>query len=146
MPNVESGIAILASGGVGAAALKLVQIFMEHRRGTPSKAKEAADIMAATAAFQIALNTAAQGIVGDLRATVERLEAEIEDLKHENDRCRIEGEQLRQQARGMEQRIDSLLRQLKDPASTQPGGSLSGAVIELAHGDVTVTRPRRKAK
>lgn len=146
MPDVESGLAILASGGVGAAALKLVQIFMESRRGTPSKAKDAADMVAATAAFQIALNTAAQGIVGDLRATVERLEAEIDNLKHENEQCRIEGEQLRQQARGLEQRIDSLLRQLKDPASTLPGGSLSGAVIELAEGDVKVTRPRRRDK
>lgn len=144
MPNpvpIGEGLALLASGGVGAAAFKLVQIFIEKRAGAPSKAKDAADIVAATAAFQLALNAAAQGIVGDLRATVERLEAEIDDLKRENETCRLEGEQLRQNARQLEQKLDSLMRQLKDPQATRAGGSLANAVIEMADGDVKVTRP-----
>lgn len=136
---IGEGLALLASGGVGAAIFKLAQVWVEKRGSAPSKAKDAADIMAATAAFQLALNAAAQGIVGDLRATVDRLEAEIDDLKRENETCRTEGEQLRQNARQLEQKLDSLMRQLRDPQATRAGGSLATAVIELADGDVKVT-------
>lgn len=148
MPNVPigDGIALLASGGVGAAVFKLAQVWIEKRSGRPSKAKDSADIVAASAAFQLALNAAAQGIVGDLRSTVDRLEAEVENLKRDHESCQTENEQLRQAARQLEQKLDSLMRQLRDPRSTQRGGSLASAVIEFADDDVKVTRPTRGKK
>ena len=139
--------AIVGGGaGIGAFALKMGQLWMEKRAGRPSKGKDAADLVTAAAAFQVALNAAAEGRIGELVADQARLEAEIENLKQENIQCRAEGEALRQAARQLEQKLDSLMRQLRDPAATRPGGVLSGALIELADGDVKVTRPVRRKK
>lgn len=139
---LAEGLTILGvGGGVGALAFKLAQIWLEKRAAKPSTTKDAADLVSAAAAFQIALNDAAKGTVADLIANQERLEAEIENLKRENAECRVEGEALRQAARQLEQKLDSLMRQLRDPQATRPGGSLSGALIEMADGDVKVTRP-----
>lgn len=140
MPGQTIEVTALLGGGgiVGAAAFKLAEVWLSKRASAPSKAKDGADLVSAAAAFQIAMNAAAQGVIGDLRANQERLEAEIEDLKRENEQCRQEGEALRQAARQLEQKLDSLMRQLRDPASTRPGGSLASAVIEMADGDVVV--------
>lgn len=140
---VGEGLAVLTAGGFGAAAFRLAQLWLEKRASRPSTSKDAADLVSAAAAFQIALNTAAEGRIAELVANQDRLEAEIDNLKHENEQCRAESEALRQTARALEQKIDSLMRQLRDPASTRPGGALSGAVIELSDGDLTITRPER---
>lgn len=144
MPNTLEALIGVGGAGVGAIALKLAQSWLAERAKRPSPSRDAADLVTAAATFQEALNEAAGGVIAGLVANQQRLEAEIEELKRENEQCRTEGEQLRQQSRGLEQRVDSLLRQLRDPASTQPGGSLSGALIEIADGDVKVTRPRRR--
>lgn len=142
MPGQTFEVTALLGGGgvVGVAALKLAELWLAKRAAAPSKTKDGADLVTAAAAFQIAMNAAAQGVIGDLRANQERLEAEIEDLKRENEQCRQEGESLRQAARQLEQKLDSLMRQLRDLASTRPGGSLSTAVIEMAGGDISVTK------
>lgn len=141
MPGQTFEVTALLGGGgiIGAAALKLGEIWIKNRASAPSKTKDGADLVTAAAAFQVAMNAAAQGVIGDLRANQERLEAEIEDLKRENEQCRQEGEALRQAARQLEQKLDSLMRQLRDPASTRPGGSLASAVIEMADGDINIT-------
>ncbi|ADL00707.1 hypothetical protein [Brevundimonas subvibrioides] len=145
MPNtapLAEGLTLVGiGGGVGALAFRVAQIWIEKRAGRPSSTKDAADLVTAAAAFQVALNDAAKGTVADLIANQERLEAEIENLKAENVECRAEGEALRQAARQLEQKLDSLMRQLRDPQATRPGGVLSGALIEMADGDVKVSHP-----
>lgn len=54
MPDASplgEGLVLLAGGGVGAAILKLAQIWIEKRGSAPSKAKDSADLMAATAGW-----------------------------------------------------------------------------------------------
>ena len=129
---IAEGLTLLGvGGGVGAAVLKLAQIWLEKRGARPSRAKDASDIIAATAAFQLALNAAAEGIVGDLRATVERLEAEVDDLKRENVLCRSEGEVLKQADRERAQQFRSLTNLLRRKGIDLTSGDLEGSLIEL---------------
>ena len=109
-PEVMTGI---GGAGLGAVAFKLASLWLESRKGVPSKAKDAADLIAASAAFQAAMNSAAQGIVGDLRNAVERLEAEIEILKSENERCRAEAEALKQAGRERDNQFLGLTQMLE---------------------------------
>lgn len=127
-PEILTG---LGGVGLGAVALKLAQSWLESRRGVPSKAKDAADLMAAGAAFQMALNSAAQGIVGDLRSAVERLEAEIDDLKLENERCRAEAEALKQADRERAQQFRSLTQMLARKGIDLSAVDIEGSLIRL---------------
>jgi hypothetical protein len=70
--------------GIGAAILRLAQIYVEKRGSAASPSKDAADLVTAAALFQEAMNAAAQGVVGDLVANQTRLEAEIDNLKRDH--------------------------------------------------------------
>lgn len=135
--STVSVLEVLAGMVGGGALAKLVEAVMKGR--TPKK-----DVMTAVAEAADLLMDGMREDLNVLRGALATQASEIAALKAENVECRAEGEQLRQQARGLEQRLDSLLRQLRDPAATQPGGSLSGALIEMSGGDVTVSRPARK--
>lgn len=49
-PDVPATLTGLGGLGLGALALRLVQIWLESRRGQPSRAKDASDLIAASAA------------------------------------------------------------------------------------------------
>lgn len=127
-PEVLTG---LGGAGLGAVAFKLASLWLESRKGIPSKAKDTADLIAASAAFQLALNSAAQGIVGDLRSAVERLEAEIEELKRENERCRTEAEALKQADRERGQQFRSLTQMLARRGIDLTADDIEGSLIRL---------------
>jgi septal ring factor EnvC (AmiA/AmiB activator) len=126
---------LLIGGGVGAG---VVGGFWAWLKGRPTGQ---AALIGAAAQLQTALNEAAESRVAELRAEVKEMAEEIAELKRENEQCRAEGEALRGELRQQKQTIDSLMRQLRDPASTLPGGSLEGAVIHLSEGGATVTKP-----
>lgn len=130
-PDAPELLTGLGGVGLGAVAFKLASLWLESRRGAPSRAKDTADLIAASAAFQLALNAAAQGIVGDLRDAVERLEAEIEDLKIENERCRSEAEGLKQADRERAQQFRSLTRMLKRRGIDLTADDIEGSLIRL---------------
>lgn len=138
VPEILTG---LGGVGLGAAALKVAQMYIDSRRGVPSKAKDTADLIAASAAFQLALNNAAQGIVGDLRSAVDRLEAEVEDLKLENERCRAEAEALKAADRERGQQFRSLTQLLARKGIDLTSADIEGSLIRLEgdHGEVIMT-------
>ncbi|WP_309628218.1 hypothetical protein [Brevundimonas sp.] len=143
MPDI--GAAEILGGvtltGVGAGVLRLAQWWLERQGRVPSKTADAADLVTAAAAFQEALNTAAEGQIGALVARI----AAIEKSHTE---CEARCDQLAGEVRALRQSNDSLIRQLRDPASTQPGGSLDGAVIQLIDGraDIVSTKAERASK
>lgn len=138
MPDLVEIAGYLGAGGLGAAALKLVDTVVSKRRTPEQKLGDAAD--AAGHLIELALEASGSSVkqlMGELRA----LRAKVDNLERSHAECEARCESLTQDNRQMAQKLDSLLRQLRDPASTQPGGALSGAVIELADGDVTVIPP-----
>lgn len=141
MPDRVLEIAsLLGAGGLGAAALKLVETMVGRRRTPEQKLGDAAD--AAGHLIELALEASGSSVkqlMGELRA----LRTKVDNLEKSHAECEARCESLTQDNRQMAQKLDSLLRQLKDPASTQPGGALAGAVIEMADGDVTVIPPAR---
>lgn len=130
-PDLLTG---LGGIGIGATLFKLTSLWIESRKGVPSRAKDTADVVAAAAAFQLALNSAAEGIVGDLRDSVRRLEAEIDDLKIENERCRAESEALKQADRERAQQFRSLTRMLARKGIDLSADDIEGSLI-LLEGD-----------
>lgn len=145
MADIDGIISGLGGAGVGAIAFRLAQLWIEKRAGAPSKAKDASDLIDATAAFQSALNAAAQGIVGDLRAAVQRLEAEVDDLKIENERCRAESESLKQADRERAQQFRSLTNLLRRKGIDLSAEDLEGSLIHLEGDHGTVILPASKA-
>lgn len=138
VPEVLTG---LGGIGLGAVAFKLASLWLESRKGVPSKAKDTSDLIAASAAFQLALNNAAQGIVADLRTSVERLEAEVEDLKLENERCREEAAALKQAGRERDQQFRSLTQMLARRGIDLTADDIEGSLIRLegSGGEVIMT-------
>lgn len=140
-PVVGEGVALLGGGAAGAALMKLVSVWLEGRAKSPSKTKDASELIAATAAFQTALNLAAQGIVGDLRAAIVRLEAEIDDLKLENEKCRRESEALLQRDRERQQQFSSLTTILRKRGIDLSADGLEGSLIKFEGGTDEVVFP-----
>lgn len=140
-PDVPEVLTGLGGIGLGAVAVRLASLWVESRKGVPSRAKDTADLMAAGAAFQLALNNAAQGIVADLRSAVERLEAEVEDLKIENERCRTEAEALKQADRERGQQFRSLTQMLIRRGIDLTADDIEGSLIRLegTGGEVIMT-------
>jgi len=134
-PSVE-GINLLIGGGVGAGLLKMFDTWMAKRR-SPEQAAAALIELAMKAS-----GSSVESLLSRLKDTEDRLDALAEAHEECEGRCTALQGQVRQQ----EQRIDSLLRQLRDPGSMRPGGSLSGAIIEVTKDDVLITRPRRKQR
>lgn len=132
--------------GAGGWIAALVAGFWAWRASRPSKSKDQADLMTAAAAFQAAMNAAAEKMVSSLREEIDGLRSRIEELEVENDTCRREAESLRQNGRQMEQKIQSLMSVLRVGGLDIPGGSLSDTVIEFTEDTVTVLRPERRAK
>ena len=137
----------LGGAGVGEG---LVGGFWAWLRGRPAGH---AALITAAAQLSKAVTEAAEAQVSSLRRDVEELHRRIGELEHENEQCRREGEALRQEGEAMRgelrnqrQTIESLVRQLRDPAATLPGGLLEGALIRLENDEASVTsraRPRR---
>lgn len=153
MPDVEQilGGSMLVGGGgaLGVAVGKMVEAFMRGR--TPKK-----DVMTAVAA---AAEQLMDGMRQDLDALRRELAAqkaahskEIEALRSDHAEreaaCDRRLDELAGQLRQSRQEVASLLRQLRDPASTEPGGALEGAVIQLRAGGATVVSntPGRNSK
>lgn len=132
--------------GAGGWIAALVAGFWAWRASRPSQSKDQADLMTAAAAFQAAMNTAAEKMVESLREEIDGLRTRIEELEQENDTCRREAEALRQNGRQMEQKIQSLMSVLRAGGIDIPGGALADTVIELTSESVTVLRPERRAK
>ncbi len=114
---ITDAVAILGAGGLGAAALKLTQWWLEKRAQRPSVSKDAADLVNAAAVFQSHLNAAAEGIVGQLREEIAQMKKdharEIAELRQKHAACeadsvRIEGELSQQR-----QITESLARELR---------------------------------
>jgi regulator of replication initiation timing len=144
MPDrVMEVVTALGGAGVGAG---VVGGFWAWLRGRP--AGQAA-LISAAAQLQAAVTEAAKAQVESLRTEIEGLHARIGELERENEQCREEGAALRGELRQQRQTIESLVRQLRDPAATLPGGPLEGALIQLTHDEATVIqppRPRRRRK
>lgn len=146
----ETVVALAGAGGLGAAGLKLFEAWMAKRRTPEQRIGDAAG--GASELIQLAMQAAGTS-VQQLLAEVKDLKERMDVLQDSHDACERKNvelsqqvEQLTQLRRQDTQRIDSLLRQLADPAATAPGGSLSGAVIEMAEGTVTVTKPERRTR
>jgi hypothetical protein len=147
---LETVVALAGAGGLGAAGLKLFETLVAKRRSPEQRIGDAA--AGASQLIELAMKGAGTS-VQQLMAQVEDLNQRMDVLQDSHDACERKNvelsqqvEQLTQLRRQDTQRIDSLLRQLADPAATAPGGSLSGAVIEMAEGTVTVTRPERRTR
>ncbi len=144
----EIAAGVLGTGALGAAGMKLAEVWLSKRRTPTQQMGDAAG----SAAQLIELALKASGTsVQQLLAEVKDLKEEMQVLRSDHEACERKNvelgqqvEALTQQGRQQAQRIDSLLRELSNPRSTQPGGSLSGAVIAMENGGVTVTRPNRR--
>lgn len=129
---------LLTATGMGAALLKLFDTWAAKRKPASEAAAEL---------IKLAIEASGSSVEQLLSRLDEadRRNADMADeiaaLKAENVECRREGEQLRQNARQLEQKIDSLTRQLRDVSATSPGGALHGAMIEMAGGEARLTRP-----
>lgn len=110
---LESAATVLGAGGVGAAVLKLAQWWLEKRGQRPTVSKDAADLVSAAAVFQQHLNVAAQGIVGELRDTIERLEGEVEDLRRAHKACEADSRRMEGELNQQRQITESLARELR---------------------------------
>lgn len=135
-PTAVDGLNLLIGGGVGAGLLKLFDTWL---------AKSRPPEQAAAALIELALKASGSS-VEQLLSRLSETEARLDALTAAHEDCEDRCTQLQGQVRNQEQRIDSLLRQLRDPASMQPGGSLAGALIEVTKDDIVVTRPRRKPR
>lgn len=149
-------VLVAAAGALGVLGREVVGLW----KGRPSAAdrkkteSEAAQNAAGAAADLIELAMKASGhSVERLLSQIDDLERTVQELKDSHAECERKAqeqgreiEQLRAARREDRQMIDSLLRQLKDPNATLPGGALAGAVIELAGGAAKVTRARRTPK
>lgn len=137
---------IMSLFGVGGLLTAAVTGFFLWRSTRPSRAKDNADLMTGAAAFQAAMNAAAQAVMAELRAEIDALRQRVDELEEENEVCRREAEALRQGGRQMEQKIASLMRVLRQGGIDLPEGPLAGAVVELTDDTVTVLTPRRRAR
>lgn len=111
--SLTDAVAILGAGGLGAAALKLTQSWLEKRGQKPSPSKDAADLVNAAAVFQQHLNVAAEGIVGQLRGTIARLEAEVERLDRAHATCEADARRMEGELNQQRQITESLARELR---------------------------------
>lgn len=137
---------LMGALGVGGMLTAGVTGFFLWRSTRPSQAKDSADLVTAAAAFQAAMNKAAESMVADLRKEIDALRKRVEELEEENEICRREAEALRQGGRQMEQKIQSLMSVLRQGGVDIPGGGLADTVIELTSETVTVLRPERVSK
>lgn len=144
MPDVLEIAGYLGAGGLGAAALKLIDTLVSKRRTPEQRLADSAG--AASELIELALRASGSS-VEQLLSEIGELRGEITALKASHAECEARCEALTQADRQRQQTFESLMRQLKDPAATAPGGSLQGAIIELAHGDARdVAPPRRRKK
>lgn len=65
MPTLGERAALIGSAVGGGALVKLARAWLETGSKIPSRSTGKAELIAATAAFQIALNSAAEGIVSE---------------------------------------------------------------------------------
>lgn len=138
----------LGAGGVGAvigaAFLKLAEVYLNKRR-TPEEL--AAAVLGAAQAHMGGMRADFDALRDELRLTKEAHAKEIAELKREaaeeKASCDAKLEAVTGQLREAQQQFDSLVRQLRDPASTRPGGVLHASFIELNQGEARVTTPRR---
>lgn len=107
-----AGVSVGAAG-LGAAVLKLAQWWLSQRAVRPSVSKDAADLVSAAAVFQQHLNVAAEGIVGQLRDTIERLEGEVEDLRRAHTACEADARRMEGELNQQRQITESLARELR---------------------------------
>lgn len=136
----------LSAGGVGAivgaAFLKLAEVWLSKRR-TPEEL--AAAVVAASEAHMTGMRQDFDRLREELSRQKDAHAREIAELKREHAEreaaCDRRLDELQGQLRESRQEVASLLRQLRDPAATAPGGPLHGAVIALADGEARVTRP-----
>ncbi|MFN3353032.1 MAG: hypothetical protein ACK4Z5_05435 [Brevundimonas sp.] len=141
----------LGAGGVGAIVgagfLKLAEVWLSKRR-TPEEL--AAAVFAASRDHMNGMRQDFEALREELRLQKETHAREIAELKREaaeeKAACDRRLSEVQGQLRQAQQQIGSLVRQLRDPSATAPGGPLEGAVIELVDGEARVTRPNRKPR
>lgn len=138
MPEGLAGDAgLVAAGGTVAVALMKVVEGVLARRQTPQQ-KDQTDtktVAEAVAEAVPALSEAWRQMNDGMRSDFDALRAHVDRLTAKHDECEARCDRLNGVVREQEQRIDSLLRQLRDPASTAPGGPLRAVVVELSGGD-----------
>lgn len=144
MPEMGDVLTATGSGGagvlLGVAALKFVEALLARRRTPEQKLGDAAG--AASELIELALKASGTS-VQQLLEEVGGLRTRVHELESSHAACEKRCEALTGDLRQANQKIDSLVRQLQDPAATGPGGALAGAVIELAAGDVRIHPPPR---
>jgi hypothetical protein len=141
----------LGAGGVGAvigaAFLKLAEVWLNKRR-TPEEL--AAAVMLAAEAHMGGMRHDFDALREELRKAKADHAEEIAELKREHAEreaaCDARLDELQGQLRDSRQEVQSLVRQLRDPRSTAPGGPLRNAIIELDQGEARVTTPRRSRR
>lgn len=129
----EGAILTALAAGAGYAG-RLIETII---KGRPSKK----DLL--TAAGEMA-----QGLMDGMREDLDALRAEVRAIKASHAECEARCEMLSGEVRSLRQSNDSLIRQLRDPSSTAPGGPLEGAVIQLSGGaaEVVSTKAEREGK
>lgn len=144
------GMALLvASGGLLKWA---VDAWLKTRRTPEQKAADAAGLDAQSVKI-------AGGLMHGMREDLDALRDEMREMKDQHrremdaarnreDACERRCDALAGELRQARQEMSSLIRQLRDPSSTAPGGVLEGAVIQLTSGraDVVSTTQARKIK
>lgn len=136
---IENGGLVALGSALGAGVMKLAGLWLEKR---PTRA----DLLtAAQDAARDLMDGMRQDLDG-LRKVVRDQTDQIDNLRRAHGECESRCLELTGQVRGQAQRIDSLLRQLSDPASTGPDGALRGALIEIDGEAVAVTRPNPRSR
>lgn len=142
--EILSGAGLTGTGALlGAAALKFVEAQLARRRTPEQKLGDAAS--AASDLIRLALDASGTSVQQVLKAQQD-LEKRLHQLEESHAACEARCEDLTGELRQANQKIDSLMRQLRDPRSTGPGGALEGAVFELKGGEVLVHAAPSKAK
>lgn len=116
--GAEIVAAVVTAAGGGAGILRLAQLWLERKpTPAPGPATDTAAILAATATFQAALNAAADGVVNRLEAEVENLKrtctaqaARIDQLETAHSECEARTLSLEGQLNERGQQLESLAR------------------------------------
>lgn len=148
-----AGTVVLAAG----YGLKwAVDAFLKARRSPEQKAADAAGLDAQSiknaGALMDGMRTDLDALREEMRlmkiAHREEMDAARRDHAAREAECDRRLDELSGQLRSAQASVISLLRQLRDPTSTLPGGALDGAVIALTDGraEVVSTKADREIK
>lgn len=137
---------VAAGGAVAVALLKTVEGVLARRQtpqqkeqtDTKTVAEAVAEAVPALSEAWSQMNAGMREDFDDLRRAQKADRIELAALRQSHGACEQRCEALTQLGRKRDQLVESLIRQLADPAATQPGGSLYGVIVELREGGALI--------